>query len=63
MKEKKRLGKFKEELRRLRKKNTSDRKKNKILQEGGFRPALLVPILGTVIPPLAKKLVGLFTRR
>ena len=63
LKEKKRLGKYKEELRGLRKKNTSDRKKKQILQEGGFLPTLLAPILGTVIPPLAKKLVGLFTRR
>ena len=63
LKKKKRLGKYKEELRALRKKNTSDRRKKQILQEGGFLPALLVPILGTVIPPLAKKLVGLFTRR
>ena len=63
LKEKKRLAKYKEELRALRKKNTSDRKKKQILQKGGFLPALLAPILGTVIPPLAKKLVGLFTRR
>ena len=35
VKEKKRLGKYKEELRALRKKNTSDRKKKQILQEGG----------------------------
>ena len=61
LKEKKRLGKYKEELRSLRKKNTSDRRKKQILQEGGFLPALLAAILGTVIPPLAKKLVGVFT--
>ena len=53
LKEKKRLGKYKEELRVPMKKNTSDRKKKQILQEGGFLPALLVAILGTVIPPLA----------
>ena len=63
LKEKKRLAKYKEQLRTLRKKNTSDRKKKQILQKGGFLPALLAPILGTVIPPLTKKLVGLFTRR
>ena len=62
LKEKKRLEKYKEELQALTKKNTSDRKK-KILQEGGFLPTLLAPILGTVFPPLAKKLVGLFTPR
>ena len=36
MKENNRLGKYKEELPVLRKKNTSDRKKKQILQEGGF---------------------------
>ena len=39
LKEKNRLGKYKEELRALRKQNTSDRKKKQILQEGGFLPA------------------------
>ena len=33
------------------------------MQEGGFLPALLAPILGTVIPPCAKKRVGLFTQQ
>ena len=61
-KEKKRLGKYKKELRSLRK-LTSEKTKKKILQKGGFLPALLAPILGTVIPPLAQKLVGLFKRR
>ena len=61
LKEKKRLGKYKENLRALRKKNTSDSKNKQILPEGRFLPALLAPTLGTVIPPLAKKLLGLFT--
>ena len=36
-------------------------KKKQIMQEGGFLPTLLDPILVTVIPPLAKKLIGTFT--
>ena len=61
LKEKKTLEKYKEELQTFKKKNTSDRKQKQLLQEGGFLPTLFATILGTVVPPLVKTLVGLFT--
>ena len=50
---------YKQELRALDKKGTSQKRKQRILQTGGgLLPALLAPLLTPVIAPLAKKVVG-----
>lgn len=46
--QKNRLRKYKNELRSLVKKKTSQKKKKNIIQKGGFIPALLGPIIGVV---------------
>ncbi len=52
-----RLGRHKEGLRDIAKKTTSLKRKQEILQKGGFLPALLGPLLAPVIAPLAGKVI------
>ena len=50
--QKRKLAHHKTHLRNLVKRQVSLSKKKKVLQKGGFLPALLAPILGTVLPAL-----------
>ena len=54
--EKRRLKSHKNNLRAFLHENTSLKKKKEIVQKGGFLGALLAPLLGSVIAPLAKKI-------
>ena len=56
--EKARLTKYRQKLRKIADKKVSLKQKHKIVQTGGFAPALLAPLLGPVIAPLAKRLIG-----
>lgn len=53
--QKRRLARYKEDLRAVANKSTQKEDKKDILQKGGFLPALLAPLLAPVIAPLAKK--------
>ena len=56
--QKRKLNRYKQGLRSLVKSKTSVLKKKKILQQGGFLPALLGPILGIAGPIIGKLLGG-----
>lgn len=56
--EKARLTKYKQKLRHIANKKTALKQKQKIVQTGGFLPALLAPLIGSVIAPLAEKAIG-----
>ena len=56
--EKARLTKYRQKLRKIANKKVSLKQKHKIVQTGGFAPALLAPLLGPVIAPLAKQVIG-----
>lgn len=56
--QKSRLTKYKQKLRSVANKKTALKTKQKIVQTGGFLPALLAPLLGSVIVPLAEKAIG-----
>ena len=51
--EKAKLIKYKQKLRKVANKQVSLKQKHKIVQTGGFLPALLAPILGAVLGPIA----------
>ena len=55
--EKARLTKYKQKLRKVSDKKTSLKKKQKLVQSGGFLPALLAPLLTSVIAPIAGEAV------
>ena len=55
--QKQKLKKYKKELQLIRKKSTKAKDKKKALQKGGFLPALLAPILTSVVAPLVSKLL------
>lgn len=52
----KKLGKHKKKLRELSKKTTSQKKRQRIAQTGGFLPLLLAPIIGSLVGDTLKKL-------
>ena len=52
----KKLGKHKKKLRELSKKSTSQKKRLRIVQSGGFLPLLLAPIIGSLVGDTLKKL-------
>lgn len=56
--QKARLTKYKQKLRQVANRNTALKQKQKIVQTGGFLPALLAPLLTSVIAPLAKTAIG-----
>ncbi len=60
--QKTKLARYKQDLRAVASKGTSQKKKQKILQKGGFLPALLAPLLAPVIAPLASKVIGKIIR-
>lgn len=51
------LTKYKRQLRNVANKKTGLKQKQKFVQTGGFLPALLAPLLGSVIAPLTKTVV------
>ena len=51
------LTKYKQKIRQVADKQTALKTKQKTLQSGGFLPALLAPLLSSVIVPLAGKAV------
>ena len=51
------LTKYKQKVRNVANKKTSLKQKQSILQTGGFIPALLAPLLSSVIAPLAGKAI------
>lgn len=55
--QKARLTKYKQKLRKVANKKTSLKEKHKLVQTGGFLPALLAPLLSSVIVPLAGEVV------
>ena len=55
--EKARLTKYKQKLRKVADEKSSLKEKQKVLQTGGFLPALLAPLLTSVIAPLAGEAV------
>ncbi len=56
--QKAKLSRYKQDLRAVAKKTTSQKKKRTILQKGGFVAALLAPLLAPLIAPLAGKVLG-----
>lgn len=56
--QKAKLSRYKQDLRSVSKKTTSQKRKQQVLQKGGFLPALLAPLLAPVIAPLATKVLG-----
>ena len=61
--EKARLTKYRQKLRKVADKRSSLKQKHKIVQTGGFAPALLAPLLAPLIAPLAKRAVGGLARK
>ena len=61
--EKARLTKYRQKLRKVADKKVSLKQKHKIVQTGGFAPALLAPLLAPLIAPLAKRAVGGLARK
>lgn len=56
--QKTKLKRHKQRLRALENKQTKIKKKRTILQSGGFLPAILAPLIGTIIAPLASSLLN-----
>ena len=52
--DKAKLTKYSQKLRKVADKKVSLKEKHKIVQTGGFAPALLAPLLAPLIAPLAK---------
>ena len=55
--QKARLTKYKQKLRKVADRKTNLKQKQKLVQTGGFLPALLAPLLTSVIAPLAGEAV------
>ena len=55
--QKAKLSKYKQKLRKVGDKKTTLKQKQKVIQTGGFLPALLAPLLSSVIVPLAGEAV------
>ena len=56
--QKAKLTKYKQKLRKVANKKVSLKEKHKIVQTGGFAPALLTPLIKPVIAPLAGKVLS-----
>lgn len=55
--EKKKLAKYKTQLRKIANTKTTKKSKRELIQKGGFLSALLGPLLSTVLGPLTKSLL------
>lgn len=53
-KEKQKLFKYKQQIRKIAKKSTTQKSKRELIQKGGFLAAILGPLLGSIIGPIAK---------
>ena len=53
--QKTKLQKYKNQIREISKKGTSQKKRLQIEQKGGFLPALIAPVLGALLGGLIKK--------
>ena len=56
--EKKSLAKYKNQLRRIAKRSTTKKTKRLLIQKGSFLSAILAPLLGSVLRPLAQSIFG-----
>ena len=56
--EKAKLTKYRQKLRKVSDKKVSLKQKQKIVQTGGFVPALLAPVVKAVVAPLLGKAIG-----
>lgn len=56
--ERNKLAKYKSQIRKIANKRTTQKTKKTLIQKGGFLSALLGPLLGSIIVPLAKGLFG-----
>lgn len=56
--QKKQLAKYKSHIRKLADKSTTAKTKKTLIQKGGFLGSILAPLLGGIISPLAKGLLG-----
>lgn len=56
--QKSKLSQFKDSLRKLSKKSTKTSEKRRRIQKGGFLGALLAPLLGSILKPLAKSILS-----
>jgi F0F1-type ATP synthase beta subunit len=56
--EKAKLTKYKQKLRKVANKKVPLKQKHKIVQTGGFVPALLAPVVKAVVVPLIGKAIG-----
>ena len=56
--EKTKLTKYKQKLRKVADKKVPLKQKQKIVQTGGFLPALLAPVVKAVVAPLIGKAIG-----
>ena len=59
-KEKNRLRKYKNKIRKVASNTSSRKAKKNIIQSGGFLASILLPLLGTLIGPLVR---GIFKRK
>lgn len=57
--DKKKLSKHKSAIRTIANKKTTAQTKKQLIQRGGFLGSLLVPLLGGIIAPLAKGILGI----
>lgn len=55
-KEKKKLSKYKHQIRRIARPKTTKKTKKVLIQKGGFLSAILAPLLGSVIGPLVNSI-------
>ena len=61
--DKARLTKYKQKLRKVANKKVSLKQKHRLVQTGGFVPALLLPLLAPLLIPLAKRTLGGLARK
>ena len=56
-KEKKKLSTYKHQIRKIANKSTTNKSKRVLIQKGGFLGAILAPLIGSLLGPIAKTLV------
>ena len=61
--DKARLTKYKQKIRKVANKKVSLKQKHRLVQTGGFAPALLAPLLAPLLIPLAKRSLGGLARK
>lgn len=56
-KEKRNLSKYKKQIRKIANRSTTNKSKRELIQKGGFLGAILAPLLGSIIGPIAKSII------